>query len=164
MNTIGVSNDVLAADQNRRSVGPDLGPKLFSKVGPISRRQKSPLGYIYLLSVLFYYQGMVILYQLGQCMNFASDCDIRGAFGKFLAWPFISVTDLQTISCLISFKSAILTLCYGTNFTRIFKCRHEQTYCEYMYCLYTGKRKISVKSITFYLLKSVHNINNSSWK
>ena len=33
-----------------------------------------------------------------------------------------------------------------------------------MYCLYTGKRKISVENITFYLLKSVQNINNSSWK
>ena len=27
---------------------------------------------------------------------------VRGAFGKFLAWSFISVTDLQTLSCLIS--------------------------------------------------------------
>ena len=35
-------------------------------------------------------------------------------------------------------------------------------YCEYMYCLYTGKRKISVENITFDLLKSVQNINNSS--
>ena len=30
-----------------------------------------------------------------------------------------------------------------------------------MYCLYTEKRKISVENITFYLLKSVQNINNS---
>ena len=28
---------------------------------------------------------------------------VRGAFGKFLAWYFISVTYLQTLSCLISF-------------------------------------------------------------
>ena len=28
---------------------------------------------------------------------------VRGAFGKFLAWSFISVTDLQTLSCLVSF-------------------------------------------------------------
>ena len=28
---------------------------------------------------------------------------IRGAFGKFLAWSFISVTDLHTLSCLVSF-------------------------------------------------------------
>ena len=34
--------------------------------------------------------------------------------------------------------------------------------CEYMYCLYTGKRKISEENIAFYLLKSVQNINNSS--
>ena len=33
--------------------------------------------------------------------------------------------------------------------------------CEYMYCLYTGKRKISVENLTFYLLKRVQNINNS---
>ena len=29
-----------------------------------------------------------------------------------------------------------------------------------MYCLYTGKCKISVENIKFYLLKSVQNINN----
>ena len=34
-------------------------------------------------------------------------------------------------------------------------------HCEYMYSLYTGKRKISVENITFYLLKYVQNINNS---
>ena len=28
---------------------------------------------------------------------------IRGAFGKFLAWSFISVTNLQTLPCLVSF-------------------------------------------------------------
>ena len=28
---------------------------------------------------------------------------LRGAFGKFLAWYFISVAVLQTISCLVSF-------------------------------------------------------------
>ena len=33
-----------------------------------------------------------------------------------------------------------------------------------MYCLYTGKRKIPVENITFYLLKSVQNINNNSVK
>ena len=27
----------------------------------------------------------------------------RGAFGKFLAWSYISVTDLQTLSCVVSF-------------------------------------------------------------
>ena len=27
--------------------------------------------------------------------------DIRGAFGKFLAWYSISVTDLQTLSCYV---------------------------------------------------------------
>ena len=31
-----------------------------------------------------------------------------------------------------------------------------------MYCLYTEKRKIAEENITFYLLKSVQNINNSS--
>ena len=33
---------------------------------------------------------------------------------------------------------------------------------SYMYCWYTGKCIISVENITFYLLKSVQNINNSS--
>ena len=32
-----------------------------------------------------------------------------------------------------------------------------------MYCLYTGKRKFLVENISFYLLKSVQNINISSW-
>ena len=36
-------------------------------------------------------------------------------------------------------------------------------YCEYMYCLYTGKRKISVENITFYLLKSVLDTTRSSY-
>ena len=31
------------------------------------------------------------------------DYPLRGAFGKFLAWSFISVTDLQTLSCLVPF-------------------------------------------------------------
>ena len=60
----------------------------------------------------------------------------------------------------------IILKCYfasGTNVSRMFYCRREKYYCEYMYSLYTGKRKISVKNITFYLLKSVQNINNSSW-
>ena len=30
-----------------------------------------------------------------------------------------------------------------------------------MYCLYTGKHKISVENLNFYLLKSVQNIYNS---
>ena len=29
--------------------------------------------------------------------------NVRGAFGKFLAWSFISVTDIHTLSCLVSF-------------------------------------------------------------
>ena len=33
-----------------------------------------------------------------------------------------------------------------------------------MYCLYTGKRKYSGEIITFYLLKSVQNINSSLLK
>ena len=31
------------------------------------------------------------------------DLNIRGAFGKFLARSFILVTDLQNLSCLVSF-------------------------------------------------------------
>ena len=33
---------------------------------------------------------------------------------------------------------------------------------EYMYCLYTGKRKTSMKYIPFYLSKSVQNLNSIS--
>ena len=35
--------------------------------------------------------------------NFHAFVVVRGVFGKFLAWYFISVTDLQTLSCLVSF-------------------------------------------------------------
>ena len=40
----------------------------------------------------------------------------------------------------------------------MFWSKREQYYCEYTHCLYTGKRKISVENITFYLRKSVQNI------
>ena len=42
------------------------------------------------------------------------DGHVRGSFGKFLAWSFISGTDLQTLSCLVSFSRATFLLCYGT--------------------------------------------------
>ena len=57
-----------------------------------------------------------------QLRNFLQDVlpsNIRGAFGKFLAWPFISVTDLQTLSCLVSFSRTIFPLYYDTNVMRI---------------------------------------------
>ena len=38
-----------------------------------------------------------------KCKSAVCSHDIRGAFGKFLAWSYISVTDLQTLSCLVSF-------------------------------------------------------------
>ena len=44
---------------------------------------------------------------------------IRGVIRKFLAWSYISVTDLQTLSCLISFIRTIFPLCYGTNYMSI---------------------------------------------
>ena len=88
---------------------------------------------------------------------------IRGAFGKFLAWSFISETNLQTLSCLVSFLRAIFLLCHSTNVMRMLWYKQIKYYCEYMYYLYTGKRKLSVENITFYLWKSVQNIKNSSW-
>ena len=45
--------------------------------------------------------------------------ELRGAFGMFLAWSFISVTDLQTLSWLVSFYRAIFSLYYEINFKRI---------------------------------------------
>ena len=36
--------------------------------------------------------------------------------------------------------------------------KHEKYYCEYMYCLFAGKRGISVENITFYHWKSAQNI------
>ena len=39
-----------------------------------------------------------------QCLpNNTANVAVRGAFGKFLAWSFISITDLQTLSCLVLF-------------------------------------------------------------
>ena len=49
-NTTRVSNS-LDPDQDRRSVGPDLGQKLFAKF--ISRRQKSPLARKELIKIIF---------------------------------------------------------------------------------------------------------------
>ena len=62
----------------------------------------------------------------------------------------------------IILKSYLFSMLWH-NFMRLLWCRHEKYYCEYMYCSYTEKRKISVENITFYLLKSVQNINDSSW-
>ena len=78
---------------------------------------------------------------------------VRGTFGKFLAWSFISVTDYVWYHF-----NELSFLCVMAQIS----CRHEKYYCEYMYCLYTGKRKMLVENLTFYLLKSVQNINNSS--
>ena len=38
----------------------------------------------------------------------------------------------------------------------ILLCRHKYSYvyCEHMYCLYTGKSKISIENVTFYLSKA----------
>ena len=60
-------------------------------------------------------------------------------------------------------SKSFLPLCYSTNFMKMLWYKQEKYYCEYMYCLYTGKRKISVENITFYLWKSVQNIKNKSW-
>ena len=36
-------------------------------------------------------------------LTFCRKTRVRGAFGKFLAWSIISVTDVQALSCLVSF-------------------------------------------------------------
>ena len=41
------------------------------------------------------------------------------AFRKYVAWSFILVSDEQTHSCLVPFKTAIIPLCDGINFTRM---------------------------------------------
>ena len=89
---------------------------------------------------------------------------IRGAFGKFLAWSFISVTDFtDPIMFGIILKSYLSSMFWHNFHEDIIMQTRKKYYCEYMYWLYTGKRKISVENITFYLLKSVQNINNSSY-
>ena len=50
---------------------------------------------------------------------FINVINIPVAFGKYVAWSFISETDGQTHSCLVSFQIAIFTLrllCWETNF------------------------------------------------
>ena len=45
--------------------------------------------------------------------------NIPVAFGKYVAWSFISESDGQTHSCLVSFQIAIFPfrlLCWETNF------------------------------------------------
>ena len=44
------------------------------------------------------------------------DRAIRGAFGKYVARSFFSVTDKQTHLCLVSFLITVCPLCQGTNF------------------------------------------------
>ena len=86
---------------------------------------------------------------------------LRGAFGKFLAQE--PIYNLNRIMFGIILKS------YLSSSSMLWHIFHENVimqtkiyYCEYMYCLYNGKRKISVENITFYLMKSVQNINNSA--
>ena len=47
------------------------------------------------------YRKMKEVYQQ---ICYISAAKIQGSFRKFVAWYFISVTDLQTRSCLVSFK------------------------------------------------------------
>ena len=108
-----------------------------------------------------YRHKILILFQCHVCLHIASvkyeiiessivlQCIIlvsilRGTFGKFLAWSFISACNLQTLSWLLSFEIAIFSLCYSTNFIRMLSCQQEIYDCEYKYCVYTGKRNFSV--------------------
>ena len=43
-------------------------------------------------------------YSSKNCYILSFSNEIRGTFGKFLAWSFISVTNLQTLSCWYHFK------------------------------------------------------------
>ena len=43
-------------------------------------------------------------------MLFIQHIHVRGAFGKFLVWSFISVTDLQTLSCLVWLKKYLSSM------------------------------------------------------
>ena len=46
---------------------------------------------------------MVSLSASGTVVSQTENSHIRGAFGKYVAWSFFSVTDKQTHSCLVSF-------------------------------------------------------------
>ena len=49
---------------------------------------------------------IIVNYQYDNIANSMDELkilNIRGAFGKFLAWSLISVTDLQNLSCFVSF-------------------------------------------------------------
>ena len=58
---------------------------------------------IYLLLSLLVKRPISLSSTLAQTVIFVKTLQLRGAFGKFLAWSFISVTDLQNLSCLVSF-------------------------------------------------------------
>ena len=57
------------------------------------------------------------------CLSFTagrySAFSVRGAFGKFLAWSFISVTNSQTLSCFGIILKSYFPFCYITNSMRI---------------------------------------------
>ena len=61
-------------------------------------------------------------------VNYVTFSTVTRALGKFVAWSFISVTDLKTLSCLVSFKRADFPLFYCINFTRLLLCKDDK-YC-----------------------------------
>ena len=85
----------------------------------------------------------------------------RGIWKVLSMVLYLSNRFTNPIMCCIILKSYLSSMLWH-KFNEYIISRHEKYYCEYMYCSYTGKRKISAENITYYLLKSVRNINNSS--
>ena len=75
-----------------------------NKIYPVIKAGKKYFKKVdHLATVSPIYSGYDMNTQTLRPLRTGSLITIRGAFGKFLAWSIISVTDLQTLSCLVSF-------------------------------------------------------------
>ena len=91
----------------------------------------------------------------------ARSCITRGIWKVLSMVFYLSNLFTNPIMFGINLKNYLFSMLWQI-FVNISKCLHEKYYCEYMYCLYTGKRKIFSGKYNIYLLKSVQNINNIS--
>ena len=85
----------------------------------------------------------------------------RGIWKVLSMVLYLSNRLTNPIMCGIILKSYLSSMLWH-KFNEYIIMQPQKYYCEYMYCLYTEKCQIAVENITYNLLKSVQNINNSS--
>ena len=86
---------------------------------------------------------------------------LRRTFGKFLAWSFISVTDLQALSCLVSFLRAIFFMLWQTFREDILMFTRKKLLRIHVLFVYWKTQNFSAK-YNILPFESVQNINNIS--